>query len=163
MEDDDPKNFTLNYTGTMTLKPCFGSTKQFVQRSTDGEYGDFGNMNNVKNFCSNLNQGDSLKHCIVSHDLKDIHMIEISAMLKQRSFSERWLYLLTNIAKIPLHLLSVNIKLIPICIVLSMISSVDMDFMHWYSRWILMTINFGTIIFQSAMQLVLVIRVSSGS
>ncbi len=39
------KQFTSNYAATEALKPGFGATKHFVQRSKDGEEGDADNTN----------------------------------------------------------------------------------------------------------------------
>ncbi len=57
-----------------------------VQRSKDVKDVDTGNTNytDIQEFCcSNLNKVDSLEHCVVSHDLKDILMIRELCDVKQ--------------------------------------------------------------------------------
>ncbi len=77
--DEGSKQFTSNYTnGTEALKPGFGPAKHFVQRSKDGEDDDAGNTNCTyiqEFFCSNLTKVDSLEHCVISYNFKDILML----------------------------------------------------------------------------------------
>ncbi len=77
--DQSSKQFTLNYTAaTEVLQLGFDASKHFVQRIKDGKEADAGNTNyaHIQEFsCSKLTKVDSLEHCVISYDLKDILMI----------------------------------------------------------------------------------------
>ncbi len=59
------------------MKPGFGAAKHFVQRSKHDKEADAGNTNYFyiqEYFCSNLTKVDSIEHCVISYDFKDILM-----------------------------------------------------------------------------------------